>query len=62
MSKNDAVAAALGTVWASVWPPRGTGQRRGRTDADRSCWGGNTAPQRFGDSYRWPDGGWTHSG
>jgi hypothetical protein len=33
-------------------------QRHGSTDAGPDP----RMPLRFGDSYRWPDGTWTHSG
>jgi hypothetical protein len=38
--------------------PRSARQRPGSADAAPGPW----LPLRFGDSYRWPDGTWTHSG
>lgn len=60
---TPAIRASL-AAWVERVASTGDTARRGQGGATqvRARLSNSCLPQRFGDSYRWPDGIWTHSG
>jgi hypothetical protein len=62
MTYDSSTATLPPLAWEAVKPLLDAHFRRTQRRTDRQQPPLAGAPQRFGDSYRWPDGSWTQVG
>jgi hypothetical protein len=62
MTYDSSAATPAPLAWEAVKPLLEAHYRRAQRRTDRRQPPLAGTPQRFGDSYRWPDGSWTQAG